>query len=444
MMKRSFLAIIVISISLMTGCAVQGKPEFHPVDLSSKLQSGEYVQKVDKFLVILDASGTMSEPHQEKRKLTLAKEILSNIHHTIPQQIKLDGALRAFGNTVLPFSSRTDLAYSFAEYSITKNLDEGLKFVKRASGQSPMGLAIAAGNEDLRGRNGRTAVFIVSDGVEDDNPVASAEEMKRLYGDSVAIYPIQIGDSPAGQRTMEKIARAGISGFYENADNLSTPEAIADYVEKVFLAKNSDSDGDGVPNEKDKCPDTPKGIKVDKDGCPLDSDGDGVPDDRDLCPDTPAGTQVNDRGCPIEEREIPLPVSDVPCLEVPKTLKGVKADDKGCWMLESMLFDFNKAVIKKKYYGQLNELAKTLKKNPDLRIIIHGHTDNIGTAEYNQRLSEKRSSAVLKYLKRRGVEPKRLSTVGYGYSKPADSNKTKQGRMKNRRVELEPMKVKNQ
>ncbi|NJL59566.1 MAG: OmpA family protein [Desulfobacteraceae bacterium] len=212
-------------------------------------------------------------------------------------------------------------------------------------------------------------------------------------------------------------------------------------MEKVFLAKVSDSDGDGVANEKDKCPDTPKGIKVDKNGCPLDSDGDGVPDDRDLCPDTPAGTQVNDRGCPIEERELPPPVSDVPCLEVPKTLKGVKADDKGCWMLESMLFDFNKAIIKKKYYGQLNELAKTLKRNPDLRIIIHGHTDNIGTAEYNQRLSEKRAQAVLKYLKKKGVEPKRLSTVGYGYSKSAGSNKTAQGRAKNRRVELEPMKI---
>ncbi|NJL59567.1 MAG: hypothetical protein HC887_07930 [Desulfobacteraceae bacterium] len=112
MMKRSFLAIIVISIGLMTGCAVQGKKDFQPIDLGSKLQSGEYVQKVDKFLVILDASGTMSEPHQEKRKLTLAKEILSNIHHTIPQQVKLEGALRTFGNTVLPFSSRTDLTYS--------------------------------------------------------------------------------------------------------------------------------------------------------------------------------------------------------------------------------------------------------------------------------------------------------------------------------------------
>lgn len=444
MKKRSFLAIIVISIALMTGCAVQGKQEFKPMDLSSKLQSGQYVQKVDKFLFILDASGTMAEPYNEKRKLTIAKEIISNIHRTIPKDMKLEGAIRTFGNTVLPFSSRTDMTYSFAEYSVTKNLDEGLKFVKRASGKSPMGLAIAAGIEDLRGRNGKTAVIIVSDGVEDDKPIAAAEAMKRQYGDSVAIYPILIGDAPGGRQTIEKLARAGISGFSETGDNLLTPEAIADFVEKVFLAKVSDNDGDGVPNDKDKCPDTPKGIKVDKEGCPLDSDGDGVPDDRDLCPDTPAGTKVDDRGCPSDDVVVETPplTSDVPCLEVPKNIKGVKVDDKGCWLLESMLFDFNKFVIKKKYYKQLNELAKILKKNPDLRVIIHGHTDNIGTAEYNQRLSEKRAQAVLKYLKGKGVEPKRLSTVGYGYSKPTASDTTKNGRAKNRRVDLEPMNIK--
>ncbi len=446
MMKRSFLAIIVISIALMTGCAVQGKQEFKPVDLSSKLQSGQYVQKADRFLVILDSSGTMAEPYNERRKLTVAKEIVSNIHNTIPKDMKMEGAIRTFGNTVLPFSSRTDMAYSFAEYSVTKNLDEGLKFVKRASGQSPMGLAIAAGIEDLRGRSGKTAVIVVSDGIEDDKPIAAAEAMKRQYGDDVAIYPILIGDAPGGRQTMEKLARAGINGFSETGDNLTTPEAIADFVEKVFLAKVSDSDGDGVTNDKDKCPGTPKGIKVDKDGCPLDSDGDGVTDDRDLCPDTPTGTKVDDRGCPLDDvvdRELTPPLtSDVPCLEVPKNIKGVRIDDKGCWMLESMLFDFNKTVIKKKYYKQLNELAKVLKKNPDLRVIIHGHTDNIGTAEYNQRLSEKRAQAVLKYLKSKGVEAKRLSTVGYGYSKPAASDTTKQGRSKNRRVELEPMNIK--
>jgi len=427
----------------MSGCAVPGKKAFQPVNLSPKLQSGQYVQKTDNFLVIIDASSTMADPYKEKRKLTIAKDIVSNMHQTIPQDLKFKDALRVLGNTVSPITSRTDLPYSFAEYSLTRNLDDGLKIVKRASGQTPLGLSIAAATDDLRAVDGRTAVIIVSDGMSDDDATGAAQRMKQTYGDKLAIYPILIGDDPTGKKNMEKIARAGISGFSETGDKLVTPEEIADYVEKVFLAKVTDSDGDGVPDDRDKCPNTPLGIKVDENGCPVDSDGDGVPDDREQCPDTPAGTKVDERGCPIEE-ELPTPRSIVEnCLEVPKGLKDVKIDDRGCWILENVLFDFNKWKIKSKYYAQLDELAKMLKKNPDLQIMIQGHTDNVGAAEYNQGLSERRAHAVMMYLKKKGVEPKRLSTVGYGFKNPVASNETKQGKAKNRRVQLEPMKVVN-
>jgi OOP family OmpA-OmpF porin len=443
MIKKLLLIAAIIGVGCMSGCAVQGKKAFQPVNLSPKLQSGQYIQKTDNFLVIIDASSTMADPYKEKRKLTLAKDIVSNMHRTIPQELKLKGALRVVGNTISPFTSRTDLPYSFAEYSLTKNLDEGLKIVKRASGQTPLGLSIAAAADDLKSVDGRTAVIIVSDGMSDDDAVGAATGMKRQFGDNVAIYPILIGDDPKGQKNMEKIARAGVSGFSETGDKLLTPEEIADYVEKVFLAKVTDSDGDGVPDTKDKCPNTPVGIKVDENGCPVDSDGDGVTDDRDQCPDTPAGTRVDDRGCPIEE-ELPAPRPVVEnCLEAPKGLKDVKIDDRGCWILENVLFDSGKWKIKSKYYAQLDALAKTLKKNPDLQIMIQGHTDNIGSAEYNQGLSERRAHAVMLYLKKKGVEPKRLSTVGYGFKNPIASNETKKDRAKNRRVQLEPMKVIN-
>ncbi len=443
MIKKFLLITAIISAGFMSGCAVQGKKAFQPVNLSPKLQSGQYVQKTDNFLVILDASSTMADPYKEKRKLTIAKEIVSNMHQTVPQELRLKGALRSIGNTVSPFTSRTDLPYSFAEYSLNRNLDDGLKIVKRASGQTPLGLSISAAADDLKAVDGRTAVIIVSDGISDDDTAGAVLRMKQTYGDKVAIYPILIGDDPAGRKNMEKLARAGVGGFSETGDNLVTPENIADYVEKVFLAKITDSDGDGVPDSKDKCPDTPVGIRVDENGCPVDTDGDGVTDDRDQCPDTPAGTKVDERGCPTEE-ELPAPRPVIEnCLEVPTGLKDVKIDDRGCWILENVLFDSGKWKIKSKYYAQLNELAKTLKKNPDLQIMIQGYTDNVGSAEYNQGLSERRAHAVMMYLKKKGVEPKRLSTVGYGFKNPVASNDTKQGKAKNRRVQLEPMKVIN-
>jgi OOP family OmpA-OmpF porin len=88
-----------------------------------------------------------------------------------------------------------------------------------------------------------------------------------------------------------------------------------------------DSDGDGVPDDLDKCPETPKGVAVDKDGCPVDSDGDGVPDYLDKCPGTPAGVKVDKVGCPLDSDGDGVPNYLDKC---PGTPAGVKVDKDGC------------------------------------------------------------------------------------------------------------------
>ena len=88
-----------------------------------------------------------------------------------------------------------------------------------------------------------------------------------------------------------------------------------------------DSDHDGVPDYKDKCPNTPKGVPVNKDGCPLDSDGDGIPDYRDVCPDTPKGVKVDDLGCPLDSDGDGVPDYKDKC---PNTPAGVQVDSEGC------------------------------------------------------------------------------------------------------------------
>lgn len=90
-----------------------------------------------------------------------------------------------------------------------------------------------------------------------------------------------------------------------------------------------DADGDGVPDYLDKCPDTPKGVRVDKNGCPLDSDGDGVPDYMDKCPNTPKGVQVDQNGCPLDADGDGVPDYLDKC---PDTQKGVRVDSDGCPM----------------------------------------------------------------------------------------------------------------
>jgi OOP family OmpA-OmpF porin len=94
-----------------------------------------------------------------------------------------------------------------------------------------------------------------------------------------------------------------------------------------YFGRNKDSDGDGVPDSRDMCPDTPPGVKVDADGCPLDSDKDGIPDYLDKCPDTPAGVKVDADGCPLDSDKDGVPDYLDKC---PNTPIGVKVDQNGC------------------------------------------------------------------------------------------------------------------
>ncbi len=138
----------------------------------------------------------------------------------------------------------------------------------------------------------------------------------------------------------------------------------------------------------------------------VDADGDGVCDDVDACPGTP---------------------------------KGVKVDERGCWVLDqNVLFDFDKSVIKPQFYSLLDDIVRIMDNNPSLSIELAGNTDSIGTEKYNMGLSQRRADSVKKYLTEHGIDTGRITTVGYGEERPIATNKTAEGRQLNRRVDLNP------
>ena len=198
-----------------------------------------------------------------------------------------------------------------------------------------------------------------------------------------------------------------------------------------------DSDGDGVTDDRDQCPDTPQGVKVDAKGCPLDSDGDGVTDDRDQCPDTPKGTKVDEKGCPLDSDGDGVGDDIDQC---PNTPAGIVVDDKGCELKLTLHinFDFDKAVIKPEFKSDLDRAAAFVRENSQAPyILIAGNTDSVGKEEYNQRLSEQRAEAVRQALIRDyGLDAGKLKAVGYGEYQPIADNATEEGRAQNRRVEL--------
>ena len=183
----------------------------------------------------------------------------------------------------------------------------------------------------------------------------------------------------------------------------------------------SDADGDGVLDGIDQCPNTLKGCTVDAKGCPVDSDGDGVCDGLDQCANTPAGLKVDEKGCPIEviERETELM-------------------DTGKIRLQNVNFETGKAELKPESFPTLDAVGTVLSQWPQLKIELAGHTDDVGGAAMNRRLSQARAASVLAYLngKYPAIDGTRFTVKGYGKDKPLVPNTSDESRAKNRRVEF--------
>ena len=171
-----------------------------------------------------------------------------------------------------------------------------------------------------------------------------------------------------------------------------------------------DRDGDGIINEKDKCPDVPGSFIAQ--GCP-DRDGDGVMDDEDKCPDV-AGPASN-KGCPTINEEVKKRLA---------------------FAARNIQFETGKSIIKPVSYKILDEVASILKEYPYYDVNVDGHTDNVGDAAKNLKLSQDRAAAAVTYLVGKGVAASRLVSAGYGLTKPVADNKTAAGRAQNRRGEF--------
>src|SRR6478736_1472962 len=188
------------------------------------------------------------------------------------------------------------------------------------------------------------------------------------------------------------------------------------------LNPNSDRDHDGILDDADKCPDVPEdkdGFR-DEDGCPEpDNDKDGIPDARDLCPNEPETVNgyADTDGCPDED-------------QVRVVGDKIVLDDR-------VHFFVNSFIIRKVSYPLLTRLAKLIADHPEyLHVSVEGHADAVGAADFNQKLSEDRARAVMEFLIKQGIAADRLSSIGYGSTRPLVDKKSEYALLLNRRVEF--------
>jgi outer membrane protein OmpA-like peptidoglycan-associated protein len=245
-------------------------------------------------------------------------------------------------------------------------------------------------------------------------------------------------------------------------------------------ADNPDVDGDGILNEADLCPyeAETKNERRDEDGCPdahlagadaqggdalallrlQDADGDGLQDHLDRCPAEPEDADgfEDAEGCPDPDNDRDgIPDGKDSCPLEAESINGV-TDDDGCpdrgqakvvvqdrkiVILEKVYFATNKDVILPRSFPLLKQVAAVLRANPEIELVrVEGHTDSQGRPEWNQDLSQRRAANVRSFLIQEGIDGSRLEAVGYGQTRPVDTNRTAKGRENNRRVEFNILK----
>ena len=415
-MNATLKASMMLTILILSGCATDHTKfeQFPTKDLNSKIDSGLYKQKIDNFLVIVDVSDSMNEkyegngfpvrpsessgsaessssPESESEpelspntslplpsKLSVEKELLHRINRTIPD-INFSSGIRSFG-----FGPCTDWGFTKLNKNVaahtTESFASGIDTLTCANGGSSMKEALLAASSDLESTSGNIAVIIISDGFRlNASPIAATQALKEQYGDRLCIYALWIGETEEkpGHHTLQQISGVAGCGFVTDVSRVASKTDVGNYILRVFFDR------------------------IETTSAPLDSDGDGVPDFMDECPNTP---------------------------------KGAKIDKHGCWAYHGVFFDFDKKTIKPEFQSLFNNAVEVLNINPELTVEIQGHTDNTGNAEYNHKLSEQRAQAVKEFLIDHDIDSSRLTVKGFGMYDPAVSNDTEKGRAFNRRV----------
>lgn len=363
-------------LSLAFGLACATTASQAPVTISPLQPGPGEAVKIQQVVSLFDASNTIVESGSFPQQKAVYQGFVSGMPDgTYAAEAVAFGGYARQRRELAPFS-RADLAAHAAGIA---RLREGTP-IDRVFGETAASLA---------GKSERAAVVLWSDGLPTD-PVgrenaeeATLEQARAIasaYKGQVCFHTVQAGADPGGTALLQKIASTTPCGTYRTLASVSDPANLSRFEREVFLGAAPARAAIG------------------------DEDGDGVLDDRDQCPRTPRGARV---------------------------------DSRGCWTIADLEFDTASAVIRPAGKARLDaDILPVLRANPDMRVRIDGHTDARGSDAYNQDLSERRARSVKDYLVQAGIPADRLESQGFGESRPVAPNDTPENLQRNRRTEL--------
>jgi len=363
---------------LLTSCLVFG---LALVIVPGQTAFAKMVKKVDNFVVLLDQSGSMAEKLGDVKKIESAVDVISRLDQEIPE-LGYNGSMYLSSTYQVaspPASYRTG-SLAAAAGGVNTGFDRSVRHTTLGDDLRTVGPVIDK-------FSGKTALIILTDGDNNQgsDPVAEARALYNRNNPNLCVHVISYADTDHGKAVVGALRALSSCSVAADAASLATKAGMAQYAKAVFYGDApvaaappppGDADGDGVTDDKDKCPDTLRGAIVDADGCAL---------------------------------QYSLQIE----------------------------FDFDKADIRPEYHDNIAKAADFIKRYPETKILVAGHTDSVGDADYNKTLSMQRAEALKAYLvKNFGVNSDQLYPRGYGELRPIASNDTDAGRQSNRRVEF--------
>lgn len=374
---RIFALVLGLSLALISSCT---SDHYVGRDYQNTVKNGINKIKTDTVYFLLDNSGPMGEQYKGRTKIAAAERILYRFNRVFPDDLNV--GMRSFGVNFLGFEA-TGLDYGITTFCCW-DFGRAVWGLGIPRGTGNMEAALRAAGNDLNGVPGRIALVILSDGEGlGINTVAAALYLKGLLGPRLCIYTIQLGNDKQGGEILGRIAGLSQCGTAVKADRLETLEDVTVFYKNIF------------PAIKTAAQPKPKDI--------------------------------------ISPREKKTATETKPDIKGKLRKRGLSRD---VFPRLQIRFNSGKADIRPGYANEIKKIADFMKRYPEIKVAVEGHTDSLGPADLNMMLSRQRAEAVMNELiETFGIESSRITAVGYGSKRPIASNSTEKGRQKNRRVE---------